>query len=247
MTLQTWRIWVRFLMAVGLFHRLAADPQADFDQANRALAQSKYSDAIEQYHRLLRQGTSPALENNLGLAYYQSGQMGQAIAHFRRADRLAPRDAEIQANLRLARGKISKSGGIEGGEGPTLTLNEWAFLPLGAVWLAGGFWGLSRLNPRAASVLHGYAWGAGLLALGLGGFVARAAILRYQEPDLVVVRPDAALRQSPFPEAKSIINLPEGIELHVEDVRSDWFLVRDLNSNRTGWLRQDMVERIPVR
>ena len=76
---------------------------------------------------------------------------------------------------------------------------------------------------------------------------ARAAVLRYQEPDLVVVRPDAALRQSPFPEAKSIINLPEGIELHVEEVRADWFLARDLNSNRTGWLRQDLVERIPIR
>lgn len=247
MTHRFWRIWVRFLSIVGLFHRLVAAPEADFEQANRALAQGKYPDAIEQYHRILRQGTSPALENNLGLAYYQSGQMGQAIAHFRRAERLAPRDAEIQANLRLARGKISKSGGIDGTDGLTLTLDEWAFLPLGAVWLAGGCWALSRLNPRAASILHGYALGAALLALGLGGLVARAAILRYQEPDLVVVRPDAALRQSPFPESKSIVNLPEGIELHAEDVRSDWFLVRDLNSNRTGWLRQDMVERIPVR
>ena len=247
MSFPSWTNWVRFLMAVGLFHRLVAAPQADFDQANRALAQGKYLDAIEQYHRLLKQGTSPALENNLGLAYYQNGQMGQAVAHFRRAERLAPRDAEIQANLRLARGKISKSMGGEEGEGPTLTLNEWAFLPLGAVWLAGGFWGISRFSPRAASVLRGYSWGAGLLALGLGGMAARAAVLRYQEPDLVVVRPDAALRQSPFPEAKSIINLPEGIELHVEEVRADWFLARDLNSNRTGWLRQDLVERIPIR
>ncbi len=225
----------------------AGDPQADFEQANRVLAEGKFAEAVRGYQSILKSGSSAALHNNLGLALYQNGQLGPAMAQFRLAERLAPRDGEIKANLRLARSKISKSMTVDGMEGQTMSLNEWALLPLGAMWIAAGCWFLSLWNPRMGSVLRGYAWGAGVLFVILGGLAARAIVVRYQEPDLVVVRPDAALRQSPFPEAKSILNLAEGAELHIENLRADWYLVRDPGSDRTGWVRQDVVERIPVR
>ncbi len=235
------------LMAFSVFQISASDLQSDFDQANRSLAQGKFAEAIRQYQGILKSGSSASLHNNLGLAFFQSGQIGPAVAQFRLAERLSPRDGEVKANLRLARAKISKSITVDGMEGQTLSLNEWALLPLGAIWIATGSWLLSVMNPRTGSILRGYAWGAGVLFVILGGLAARAAVVRYQEPDLVVVRPDAALRQSPFPEAKSILNLAEGAELHIENVRGEWFLVHDPASDRSGWVRQDVVERIPVR
>lgn len=241
------RFIVGCLLAVLVFHISASDLQTDFDQANRSLAQGQFTEAIRAYQGILKTGSSSSLHNNLGLAYFQSGQIGPAIAQFRLAERLAPRDGEIKANLRLARAKISKSVTVDGMEGQTLSLDEWAILPLAAIWIATGSWFLSALNPRTGSILRGYAWGAGVLFVIVGGLAARAAVVRYQEPDLVVVRPDAALRQSPFPEAKSILNLAEGAELHIETARAEWFLVHDPASDRSGWVRQDMVVRIPVR
>jgi tetratricopeptide (TPR) repeat protein len=235
------------LMAWMVCRSSASDFQVDFDQANRALAQGKFADATHSYQGILKTGSSASLHNNLGLAFFQSGQIGPAIAQFRLAERLAPRDGEIKANLRLARAKLSKSITVDDVGLQALSLNEWALLPLGMIWIAAGTWFLSVLNPRAGSILRGYTWGAGVLFIILSGLAARAAVVRYQEPDLVVVRPDAALRQSPFPEAKSILNLAEGAELHTENVRAEWLLVRDPASDRSGWVRQDMVVRVPVR
>ena len=42
---------------------------------------------------------SPALLFNYGNAEFKAGHLGKAIAAYRRAELLAPRDAEIRANL----------------------------------------------------------------------------------------------------------------------------------------------------
>lgn len=235
-----------YMMALA-FQLLGAEPQSDFESANQALAKGNYANAIAGYEKLSHQGTTAALEHNWGLACYQQGQLGQAIAHFRKAERLAPRDTDIQANLRLARSKVGKSTHEEDGGVPSLTLNEWAVVTMAVLGIAYVCWMTSALSPRFGSILKGYAWGASVLALVVCGFSIHATFGRFQEADLVVVRPDAALRQSPFADAKSMLNLSDGMELHIQEVRSDWYLVSDPHSDRSGWLKQDLVERIPVR
>lgn len=243
-------LWTTILF-LGVGHpRVAADNKVDFEQANRLLDQGNAGEAAATYEKLLRQGTSSALENNLGLAYFQSGRTGLALAHFRRAERLAPRDPDILANLQFVRSKIGRtavSDSAAGGPGSVaFALNEWAVLILGAVWVSGALGCLCLILPKKSPVLRGYALGtAGVtVLLAIGGGVT--AVRRFQESDLVVTRPDAALRQIPFPEAKSIFKLTEGLELKVLDQRQDWFLVRDATGEHRGWLQADQIVRIPV-
>ncbi len=50
-----------------------------------------------------RDSPTAALFYNLGNAYYKQGDHGRAILNYRRAQQLAPRDPDIEANLALAR------------------------------------------------------------------------------------------------------------------------------------------------
>src|SRR5208283_3385436 len=72
---------------------LAADLPADFSAANRLYAQGRFSDAAEAYEKLLQTGAqSPALLFNYANAEFKSGHLGRAIAAYRQAELLAPRD-----------------------------------------------------------------------------------------------------------------------------------------------------------
>src|ERR1017187_2059370 len=83
---------------------LTADAINDFNAANRLYAEGKYSDAANRYGIILQSGgVSPALLFNAGNAEFKSGHLGKAIAAYRRAELLAPRDSEIRANLGFVR------------------------------------------------------------------------------------------------------------------------------------------------
>src|SRR5262249_51400407 len=88
-----------------------------FDAANRLYEQGKFTDAAAAYQKLLQTGkTSPAVYFNLGNAYFKSGQMGRAVAAYRQAELITPRDPDVRANLQFARNQI---------QGPTISMPGW--------------------------------------------------------------------------------------------------------------------------
>jgi len=126
-----------FVFSVSSF--AAPDPSFSFDAANKLYYASKFPDAVAAYENILYSGQkSVALYYNLGNAYFKSGQIGKAIALYRQAQKINPRDPDIRANLQFARNQI---------QGPTLalshgerflgklTLNEWTTLAAAALWL----------------------------------------------------------------------------------------------------------------
>ncbi len=86
---------------------------------------------------------------NRGNAWFKAGQVGRAIASYRQAQLLAPRDAALRANLQLARTR-ARGGSVYHADRwrdwlGRLSLNEWAWLTAAAVWaffilLAAGQW-----------------------------------------------------------------------------------------------------------
>lgn len=89
----------------------SAEPPGNVEtllQANQAYTHADYPKAIEQYEQLLKQGyVSGEIHFNLGNAYFRNNQLGKAIFHFRKGQRLAPRDSDIQYNLAFAREKVT--------------------------------------------------------------------------------------------------------------------------------------------
>ncbi len=85
----------------------AADVASDFNSANKLYAQGKFSDAATAYEKILQTGVqSPALLFNAGNAEFKAGHLGKAIAAYRQASLLSPRDAELRANLAFVRNQV---------------------------------------------------------------------------------------------------------------------------------------------
>src|SRR6185312_6027110 len=88
----------------------------------------------------------------------KAGNLGKAIAAFRRAELLAPRDSDIHANLDFVRKQIQGATISESrwrnwlGQ---LTLNEWAILAAIAFWLTFILFAAKQLRPALASKLRG--------------------------------------------------------------------------------------------
>src|SRR6185369_16224644 len=87
----------------------AADAAVVFDAANKLYEQGKFSDAADTYEQLIKSGQRSANAYfNLGTASFKAGQLGRAIAAYRLAERMTPRDPSLRAKLQFVRTKVSE-------------------------------------------------------------------------------------------------------------------------------------------
>ncbi len=229
----------------------AADISAEFNASNKLYAEGKFAEAAAGYEKILQSGTAaPALYFNYGNAEFKSGNSGRAIAAYRRAAQLAPRDAEVRANLEFARNQVSgptlrESRWSRSAEWlGTLTLNEWTGLTMVAFWLMFGLLAARQLRPALKPALRGLTLGAVVATLLAGAGLGADAALHFSRQTAVIVAPDVTARSGPFDEAQSAFTAHNGAELAVLDRRNDWLQVTD-GSGRIGWLAQKQVEILP--
>ncbi|TVM00242.1 MAG: hypothetical protein CV087_14845 [Candidatus Brocadia sp. WS118] len=92
--------------------KLFADANENYLQAmkliaskNTAEADQHLREATVQYEAILAGGfKNGQVYYNLGNTYYRRGELGKAIVNYRRAARFMPRNADLNANLRLVKG-----------------------------------------------------------------------------------------------------------------------------------------------
>jgi tetratricopeptide (TPR) repeat protein len=230
---------------------MAADVSAEFNSANELYAKGKFAEAAGAYEKILQSGAvSPALYFNYGNAEFKSGNLGRAIATYRRAAKLAPRDAEVRANLDFARSQV---------QGPVLrenrwsrlagrldffTLNEWTGLTAAALWLMFGLLAARQIRPSLKPVLGGLTKLAVAAAILVCTCLGVNAGIHFSKQIAVVVASDAVARSGPFDEAQNAFAVHDGAELAVVDRKNGWWEVTD-GSGRIGWLPQKQVEILP--
>jgi tetratricopeptide (TPR) repeat protein len=221
-----------------------ADPATDFDAANRLYEEGKYSAAEAAYDKLLANGTvSEALYFNRGNAFLKMNRLGRAIASYREAERLSPRDRQLHANLHIAR-THARGGtpdqtlhwsdwlGI-------LSLNEWTCLTAIAFWLLFIFLIFGQWRPGLKEKLRNGVLASGL-ALLIFGIGLGTSLHGFMTPSAIVVAGEADARNGPLDESQSIFKVRDGAELDVVDHKNGWLQVTDA-AQRTGWLRQNQV------
>ncbi|MCF7886575.1 MAG: tetratricopeptide repeat protein [Candidatus Marinimicrobia bacterium] len=100
-------IIVILLLFNGLQYAQEASLESAFQKGNQLYNQKNYTEAIQNYKKVLRAGyESGKLYYNLGNAYYKNGEIGKAILNYERARKFLPDDKNIEFNLELARLKI---------------------------------------------------------------------------------------------------------------------------------------------
>jgi tetratricopeptide (TPR) repeat protein len=233
------------ILLAGVCSAWGAGVEVAFDAANKLFEEGKFGEAAAAYETLLTNGVrSPSVYYNLGNACYKAGQMGRAVAAFRRAEELSPRDASLRANLQFVRKRVN---GEDKSPVPMwrswltlLTLNE------GAALAAAGFWAwcmllaLREWKPALRKRLARPILAAGLLTALFAGCLGASAYLRYGDVSAVVIVKEAMVRFGPLEEAQTRYQLPDGAEVSVCDTKDNWLQVRDM-SKREGWLKRDQV------
>jgi len=237
--------WCVALLHQPVGTRAAESPSLSFERGNLLYEKGQYPDAIRAYSRVIDSGrSSAALYFNLGNASFKDGQMGRSLLYYRQAERLAPRDPDIQANLRFTRTQVQ--GGPPPPDPlwrrvtPRLTLNQWTLLTLSLVWGWLGLWTALQLKPPWRPRLR-----LPLIAVGAALAVSAAGLfLHWRDQCLtrhaVVIQRETILRHGPLEESPSLQTLADGQELVVLDQKSDWFQVVGA-SRGIGWLRTNQV------
>ena len=236
---------VILIFAGNLF---AADISSDFLAANKLYAEGKFSDAANTYENILQTGAqSPALLFNYANAEFKSGNPGKAIAAYRWAALLSPRDAEIRANLAFVRSQVQGATLRESrwqnwlGQ---LTLNEWTLLAAGAFWLTFALLAAKQLRPALGAKLKNATSILATLTILFGAALGLQAANHFSRQTAVVVSPEATARSGPFDEAQSAFTAHDGAELSVLDRHGNWIQVAD-GSGKIGWLPVKQVEILP--
>lgn len=189
---------------------------------------------------------------NLGNAYLQLGELGKAIANYRRAERLIPNDDQLRTNLEYARGL--RRNRIEAAGGRTLlhTLFFWHYrLALKTRFLAGLvmyvlFWLVLIVRPfvrqvglRLAAVVLAVGW----LTFGVSTLAEWQVESRIQPG--VIVAEEVVVRKgnSDSYEAQFTQLLHPGVEFTLIERRGDWLRI-ELPDGNDGWIRAGQAELI---
>ncbi len=206
-----------------------AEAKAAYDAGRFAEAAQIYEAAIA-----LRGETAP-LRFNLGNACYREGDPGRAVLEYRRAWRLAPRDADVAANLKVA---LELGGApvpappwylwpverISAAEARVLAATGWwfGFLLLSASWL----WrrGPALLLRRLAAAC------AVACAAGLAGLRHWHAL----GAEHVVTATGVNALYAPLEGASSHFTVPRGAIVEAMEEQGPWLKIR--LAGREGWI-----------
>jgi tetratricopeptide (TPR) repeat protein len=218
------------------------DLETSFEEGNRLYEQGDFEAAAAAYDRLLGQapGSAP-LHFNLGNALFKSGKIGMAIWHYRMAQGLNPRDADIGANLQFARNQV----GATVREGRVrrwvnlLTVDEWSAVSGLLFWFGMGGLVLGQIRPEIRRSLRFWvrflvlAWVLSALALGI-------ALNGKLGSQTAIVVTEGSIRYSPFEQSQPNFAVRDGAELAVLDSREGWVQVQDPDRG-SGWIKRSLV------
>ncbi len=226
-------------------------PGEAFVNANAAYEAGRYSEAIELYRRLQDHGLENGhLHYNLGNAYLRNGELGQAVASFRRSLIFEPRDQDVRANLDFARkstkdaiappdpGAVARTlffwhHGLSRSELGTLVvvlnLVLWAVLIL-------------RLYRRTSETLRWIFFGLLLLLLTTGTSLAIRHL--YPQRVAVVVPQEVDVRSGTTEGSLVLFKLHAGTEVRVVDRREQALRIALPEKGRGGWIEAEHAELV---
>jgi hypothetical protein len=221
--------WAPLLLVLAACGGPVADGALAWERGEHDRALVVWKEAAASGH------PSGVLLYDLGIGWYRAGDVPRAVAAWRAARTVRPRDARVMHNLAFARAQL------EGTPNPAPLPVAWLEIAtpgevglLGAALLvvaAVGAWSRRGLWPWVT---------AGVVGVVLGGAAVRADRLQERFPVAVVVDGAAPVRDVPSPSAPAGDPLPPGSELTVLAESHGFLLVERADGGR-GWVTEGAV------
>lgn len=200
--------------------------------------------AIATWTEAASRGTpSGVLLFDLGVAHYRMGDPARAVAYWRAARRLRPRDPRLVHNLARARNKLdgvpTPSPAPVGWMEFVTTGEMGALGVLLLLFASGGLW-WRRHRPSSSHV----PWiVVGLAGLAVSWSAVDAARDVVHHPVVVVVDTPAVARDAARADGDERFVLPPGAEVRVERALGDFLLVTTGDGDR-GWVPRGSVLQV---
>ncbi|MDI6797350.1 MAG: SH3 domain-containing protein, partial [Desulfatibacillaceae bacterium] len=220
-----------------------------FVEANKDYSLGRYEQAIEKYNVLAQSPLAgPSVFYNLGNAHMRADNLGMAIANYKKAKILAPRDKDIDFNLRFA-----KNLRIDAQEEDEFSFFGWLsiFTPTELFWV----FALANALFFAALALHlrfKREWTYYLfIVLALvfvfsGLFCAARLYLAKTDNRAVIVAQKAHVRAGPHERDTLLFELNPGSLVRVERKENGWRFIRFTSAKR-GWVKSsDILPVMPL-
>ncbi|MGD8868497.1 MAG: tetratricopeptide repeat protein [Gemmatimonadales bacterium] len=252
---RRYRVLVILLLAMSSLAE-ARPQERFFEDGNRLYQQGDYQAALDNYQRIIDSGLeSAALHYNIGNAYFKLGQLGEAILHYERARRLAPGDADVRANLELARSltvdevtplpRFWLVRAVEWWVG--LLPRGWLVLAVGAGYGA-AVAGLVVMILRRGTVVARWArWlaiGAATVTLILGINLAVRELEIGEPEEAIIMAEETPVQSAPSDDrALQVFTIHEGTKVRIDQRSEDWVEIV-LEDGKVGWVKTEALEVI---
>ena len=239
------------LCVAGLI--LNAQPPRDiYKTASQLYKTNQFEQAASSYEKILQQGYKNAeVYYNLGNCYYKLNNISKAILNYERASKLAPRDEDIQHNLKIADTRIiDKIQPV-----PQLAVitmwnsfigsnssHGWGIYALGLIWAALLFFAVYLfIGLRQFSLTFG-----SILLVASIAFISLAFKQSEKEQNsdsAILTIANSFVKSAPDNNGNDLFMLHEGVKFQLLDRVGDWEKIR-LADGKVGWLEKKSFEKI---
>lgn len=224
-------------------------------EGDSAYMRNDYASAIQIYENLLKNGEAAEVYYNLGNSYYKADDIAKAILNYERALLLQPGNADIRANLEIARSKtIDKVIPV-----PEIFFVAWtkslinslsvdAWAKLGVVFFILLLISLYLFffSKQIAGKKTGFIGGIVFLVLVVlsNVFAAQQKNELTDRNAAIVLSPSVTVRSTPSESGTSLFILHEGRKVEIKDnTMREWKEIR-LEDGKVGWVPASAVEVI---
>lgn len=211
-----------------------------FFDANQFMETGSFDQATELYRRLLDDvGESGHLHYNLGISNYRRGDIGESIFHFKKAQALLPRDADVSFNLdyvrNQSRDKVEENSNIlikYIDQNYMLSLKESAYLMTSSALLT-TLLSAIMLVRKSDPLKWGQRFFLSVTMIAILGTMFR---FWYSEDFGVITSEKANIYSGKSGESVLLFSLHKGTEFTIEQEDQSWLRIR-LADGKRGWIR----------
>lgn len=242
----------KLFIFICTFSLLFANAQQNtFEQANKVYETENYTEAVKLYEQLIKEDyQSENLYYNLGNAYFKTGNLGKSILYLEKAQKLAPRNKDIQHNLSFAYAKTTDN--IE--PLPRLffvnwwysllnfyTASKWSFFGVILLWVAFVLWAvhsffkIAKLKPTSVIIA--------VLSMVLLFISYQKNSYDKKNNSAIVLHTQSALKSLPNQNAQELHFVHEGLKVSVIDSVDNWYKIK-LQDGTEAWIEKSAVALI---
>lgn len=230
---------------------ICSSHDSTFSGANALYEKGEYDKAIAEYEKIVNAGLeSGNLYYNIGNCYFKKGSLGKAILNYEKAERLIPRDKDLESNYKYANSMVKynmpKAGKIciirfAEKFSDEFTINELTILMsviyvlIVLVVIACVIFKTHKRNFNAAASIL-------ILIFALCCFSFRTKLLLLNR-EAVIIKETSSAKFEPFDRATTHFKIYEGMKVYVLSSNGNWYKIKRPDG-KTGWVKKESAELI---